>query len=261
MTSPFRFVSVSTCLGALSVASAIALWWFVTARGWVSPEMLASPAQVLAALGEILREGYRGTTLAQNVAATLGRCLLGFALAVLSGVPLGLLMGLQPRANAALGDLVQFLRPLPPLSYMILLILWFGVGNGSKVALLYLTALPIVVSAAATGVRGVPISRVQAARSLGGGFWQTIFLVVLPSSLPTLFTGLRIALAAAYSTVVAAELFAATDGLGWMVLSGSHFLRNDIVMLGIIILGLAGMAFSRALMLVERRLVHWQGRA
>ena len=261
MTSPLRLVSVSTCLSVFSVAGAIALWWFVTARGWLRPEMLASPAQVLAALGEILRAGYRGTTLAHNVDATLGRCLLGFALAVLSGVPLGLLMGLQPRANAALGDVVQFLRPLPPLSYMILLILWFGVGNGSKVALLYLTALPIIISAAVSGVRGVPVARVRAARSLGSGFWQTVFLVVLPSSLPALFTGLRIALAAAYSTVVASELLAATDGLGWMVLSGSHFLRNDIVLLGIIILGLAGMAFSRALLLAERRLVHWQGRA
>jgi taurine transport system permease protein len=261
VTSPLSFVSLSTCLSGLSVVVALALWWLVTARGWVSPEMLASPEQVLAALGEILREGYRGTTLAQNVVATLGRCLLGFALAVLSGIPLGLLMGLEPRANAALGGLVQFLRPLPPLSYMILLILWFGVGNGSKVALLYLTALPIVISAAVSGVRSVPVARVRAARSLGSGFWQTTFLVVLPSSLPALFTGLRIALAAAYSTVVASELFAATDGLGWMVLSGSHFLRNDIVLLGIIILGLAGMAFSRALLLAERRLVHWQGRA
>ena len=223
--------------------------------------MLASPRQVLAALAEILREGYRGTTLVHNIIATLGRCLAGFGLAVLTGIPLGLLMGLQPRANAALGGLVQFLRPLPPLSYMILLILWFGTGDGSKVALLYLTALPIIISSAVSGVRSVPAIRIQAARTLGGGFWQVIFWVVLPSSLPALFTGLRIALAAAYSTVVASELLAANDGLGWMVLSGSHFLRNDIVLLGIIILGLAGMAFSRSLMILEKRLVHWQGKA
>ena len=261
MTLLPRFISVSTCLSALSVVAAIGLWWAITASAWVPPEMLASPAQVLAALGEILREGYRGTTLAQNVTATLGRCLLGFVLAVLSGVPIGLLMGLQPRANAAFGGLVQFPRPLPPLSYMILLILWFGTGDGSKVALLYLTALPIIISAAVSGVRSVPIARLRAARSLGSGFWQTIFLVVLPSSLPALFTGIRIALAAAYSTTVASELFAATNGLGWMVLSGSHFLRNDIVLLGILILGLAGMAFSRTLLVLERRLVHWQGRA
>jgi taurine transport system permease protein len=237
------------------------IWWTITTSGWLPPEMLASPAQVWSALGEILRNGYRGTTLLQNIFATLGRCLLGFVLAVVSGVPIGLLMGLQPRANAALNGLVQFLRPLPPLSYMILLILWFGTGDGSKVMLLYLTALPIIISAAVAGVRGVPIARLHAARSLGSGFWQTIFLVVLPSSLPSLFTGMRIALAAAYSTVVASELFAATNGLGWMVLSGSHFLRNDIVLLGILILGLAGMAFSRTLLLLERRLVHWQGRA
>jgi taurine transport system permease protein len=169
-------------------------------------------------------------------------------------------MGLRPRAAAALGDLVQFLRPLPPLSYMILLILWFGTGDGSKVALLFLTALPIIASAAMAGVRLVPQPRMLAASSLGAGFWQVVWHVVLPSSLPSIFTGLRIALAAAFSTVVAAELLAATDGLGWMVLSASRFLRSDVILLGILILGLTGMALSRALLLVERHVVHWRGR-
>jgi taurine transport system permease protein len=170
-------------------------------------------------------------------------------------------MGLQPRAAAALGDIVQFLRPLPPLSYMILLILWFGTGDGSKVALLFLTALPIIASAAMAGVRLVPQPRIRAARTLGAGGWQVVWHVVLPSALPSLFTGLRIALAAAFSTVVAAELLAATDGLGWMVLSASRFLRSDVILLGILVLGLAGMALSWMLLRLERRMVHWHGRA
>jgi taurine transport system permease protein len=234
-------------------------WQALAASGVVSSDLLASPVQVFDALREILRDGYRGTTLAEDWAATLGRCLVGFALAVIAGVPLGLLMGLQPRAAAALGDLVQFLRPLPPLSYMILLILWFGTGDGSKVALLFLTALPIIASAAMAGVHRVSRPRMLAARSLGAGFWQVVWHVVLPSSLPSVFTGLRIALAAAFSTVVAAELLAATNGLGWMVLSASRFLRSDVILLGIIILGLSGMALSRALLLLERRVVHWHG--
>ena len=103
--------------------------------------------------------------------------------------------------------------------------------------------------------------RILAARSLGAGFWQVVWHVVLPSALPSIFTGLRIALAAAFSTVVAAELLAATDGLGWMVLSASRFLRSDVILLGILILGVVGMALSRALLLIERRVVHWHGRA
>jgi taurine transport system permease protein len=253
-------VATSLLLSALSVAAALGLWQFLATSGTVAPELLASPAQVLNALEEILRDGYRGTTLTHNAAVTLGRCLLGFGLAVVAGIPLGLLMGLQPRAGAALGDIVQFLRPLPPLSYMILLILWFGTGDGSKVALLFLTALPIIASAAMAGVRLVPRARILVARSLGASAPQVVLHVVLPSALPSIFTGLRIALAAAFSTVVAAELLAATDGLGWMVLSASRFLRSDVILLGILILGLSGMALSWALLLAERRLVHWHGR-
>ncbi len=255
-----RLPVLHPALSALSVVAAVTAWQALSTGGLVEPELLASPAQVAAAFLEIAREGYRGTTLWHNAAATLGRCLAGFALAVAVGVPLGLLMGIEPRARAALGDIIQFLRPLPPLSYMILLILWFGTGNGSKIVLLFLTAMPIIASAAMAGVAQVPQTRILAARSLGAGFGAVIGRVILPSSLPSLFTGLRIALAAAFSTVVASELLAANDGLGWMVLSASRFLRNDIILLGILILGIAGMALSRVLLLIERRVVHWRGR-
>jgi taurine transport system permease protein len=238
------------------------LSWFVLAQTRLVPaDLLPGPGAVLSALTDILRHGYRGTTLGQDVLATLGRCLGGFALATLIGVPLGLWMGTNRIAAAAIDYIIQFLRPLPPLSYMILLILWFGTGDGSKVALLFLTALPIIVSAAMAGVRLVPRSRIVAARSLGARFPQVVWHVVLPSALPSIFTGLRIALAAAFSTVVAAELLAATDGLGWMVLSASRFLRSDVILLGILILGLSGMALSWALRLAERRFVHWHGRS
>ena len=252
--------SASALLSTAAVAGAFLLWWALTAGGVISPTLLASPAEVWAALLDILRHGYRGTSLGQDVGATLGRLLAGFALAVLAGVPLGLWMGLNARVAAATDWAVQFLRPLPPLSYMILLILWFGVGNGSKVALLFLTAFPIIASAAMAGVRGVRQQRIQAARTLGARWLQVTLFVVLPSALPVIMTGLRIALAAAFSTVVSAELLAATDGLGWMVISASHFLRSDIVVLCILILGGLGMALSRALVLLDTRLVHWRGR-
>ena len=111
-----------------------------------------------------------------------------------------------------------------------------------------------------SGVRLVPQTRVLAARALGASPWQIVRLVILPSSLPALFTGLRIALAAAFSTTVASELLAANNGLGWMVIAASHFLRNDVVLLGILILGIVGMALSAILERIERRVVHWRGR-
>lgn len=204
-------------LGAASVCAMLLAWWALSDGRVVSPDLLPSPhGGVWAAAVDGLRDGYRGTTLWGNALSTLGRLAGGFGLAVMAGVPLGLRMGGSRVAAAAFDWIVQFLRPLPPLSYMILLILWLGTGDASKTALLFLTAFPIVVAASAAGVRGVKRQRVQAARALGASPAQVFRHVVLPSAAPMVFTGLQIALAAAFSTVVSAELMAATDGLGWM---------------------------------------------
>jgi taurine transport system permease protein len=257
---PARLRPLALPLSLASVVAVLLGWALISRLGLVSRDLLASPGDVLRALADILRDGYRGTSLQENVAATLGRCIGGFLIATLAGIPLGLWMGSNRRVAASVDWVVQFMRPLPPLSYLILLILWLGTGDASKVALLALTAFPIITSAAMAGVRGVNQQRIQAARACGAGTVQVFRHVVFPSALPMIFTGLRIALAAAFSTVVAAELMAASDGLGWMVFSASQFLRTDVVMLGIILLGLLGMALSRALVLLDRGVVHWRGR-
>ncbi len=250
----------AAAFGAASVAGTVLAWWVISASGAVSRDLLPSPADVWAAAAEILRDGYRGTTLWGNALSTLGRLGAGFGLAVLAGVPLGLWMGVNRAASAALDWIVQFMRPLPPLSYMILLILWLGTGNGSKAALLFLTAFPIIVAASAAGVRGVKQQRIQAARALGASHAQVFRHVVLPSAAPMVLTGLQVALAAAFSTVVSAELLAATDGLGWMVISASHFLRNDVIVLCILVLGGLGVTLAWMMRVLDRRLVHWRGR-
>ncbi len=246
--------------GAVSVGVMVAAWWALSGSGAVSRDLLPTPADVLDAFIEVVGEGYRGTTLWGNALSTLGRLGAGFGLAVVTGVPLGLWMGGSRVAHAALDWIVQFMRPLPPLSYMILLILWLGTGNGSKAALLFLTAFPIVVASSAAGVRGVKRQRVQAARALGASESQVFRHVILPSAAPMVLTGLQVALAAAFSTVVSAELLAATDGLGWMVISASTFLRNDIIVLVILVLGGLGVLLAWSLRVLDRRLVHWRGR-
>jgi taurine transport system permease protein len=247
-------------IGAASVAAMFAFWWFLTATGLVRQDLLPSPLDVLAALREVTTQGYRGTTLTGNILSTLGRLAGGFGLAVVTGVPLGLWMGTNRSVAAALDWIVQFMRPLPPLSYMILLILWLGVGNLSKAALLFLTAFPIVVAASTAGVAQARRQRVQAALTLGASRFQVFRYVVLPSAAPMILTGLQIALAASFSTVVSAELMAATDGLGWMVISASQFLRNDIILLCILILGFLGVGLAWGLRRIDARLVHWRGR-
>jgi taurine transport system permease protein len=251
--------SKSLVLGGLSVSAGLLVWYLIGALGLVSPDLLASPADVVAAFIDIMRHGYRDTTLTEDIAATLGRCLAGFLLAVLAGVPLGLWMGTSRMTAAAINFIIQFLRPLPPLSYLVLLILWFGAGDLSKVALLFMGAFPAITTAAMAGVRQVSQQRIQAARSLGASKAQSFGFVLLPAALPMIFTGMSIALAGAFSSVVAAELMAATDGLGWMIFSASRFLRNDIIMLGIILLGLFGMLLTWGLALIDRHLIHWRG--
>ncbi|MGH8324099.1 MAG: ABC transporter permease, partial [Steroidobacteraceae bacterium] len=167
-------------------------------------------------------------------------------------------MGMNRKISAFFNYFMQFLRPLPPLSYMVLLILWFGTGNASKVILLFLTALPIIVSASMAGVRSVPQIRVNGALMLGANSRQIFIWVILPSAAPMIATGLKIALAAAFSTVVAAEFIAAQNGLGWMVLSANKFLQNSTVMMGVVVLGILGMLLSKILEVVERRVVHWR---
>ena len=169
-------------------------------------------------------------------------------------------MGTSRVTAAAANFIIQFLRPLPPLSYLVLLILWFGAGDLSKIALLFMGAFPTITTAAMAGVRQVSQQRVQAARSLGASSGQVFRYVLFPASLSMIFTGMSIALAGAFSSVVAAELMAASDGLGWMIFSASRFLRNDIIMLGIILLGLFGMALTRSLLEIDRRVIHWRGR-
>ncbi len=247
-------------LSVLSVAGFFGAWYVVNAAHLAPANLLPSMQEVWAALLDILHNGYRGTTLWENAAATLGRCLGGFVLAAIVGVPLGLWMGRSPVLAASIDYILQFMRPLPPLSYLILLILWLGTGDTSKVALLFLAAFPTIAMAAMAGVRGVNRQRIQAALACGATRAQVFRHVVLPSCLPMTMTGLRIALAVTFSTVVAAELMTASNGLGWMVFSASQFLRTDIVLLGVLILGVLGMALSRALLSLDLWLVHWRGR-
>lgn len=246
-------------LSAGSVLLALAAWYFINALRLMPDYLLPGPLRVLRSLLDVVLHGYRETSLLQNLASTLSRLAAGFALACVLGIPLGLAMGYDRKIRAAFEQIVQFMRPLPPLSYLVLLILWFGIGEASKIALLYLAAFPIVAIGTMAGVRSTKIEKIQAAQSLGATEWQVFRYVILPSALPLSFTGMRIALATAFGTVVAAELLAATDGLGWMVFSASKFLRHDIVILGIIILGILGMLLNKMILLVDRAIIHWRG--
>jgi taurine transport system permease protein len=240
----------------------IGLAWYAIARARVVSELFVPhPAAVWEAFVDVLTEGYRGQTLLRHLADSLYRVVIGFLLALVTAVPAGLLIGYSTRVKAVLDPLIEFYRPLPPLAYYTLLVIWLGIDNASKIALLYLAAFPPLSVAAMASVRSVSQERIQGAQSLGATRWQIFRHVLFPSCLPDIFTGMRVSIGVTYTTLVAAEMVAATSGVGWMVLDASKFLRSDVIFMGNIVMGLTGIALDRVIRVAERRVVPWKGKA
>jgi taurine transport system permease protein len=247
-------------VGLLSGAVVLALWSAVTGFGFVSDLFLPSPADLWFGLQELWEEGYKGRSLAEHIGMSLMRVGAGFVTGGIAGTLLGLGMGFSRKLDAAAAPFIEFLRPLPQLAYLILLIVWLGIGETSKITMLFLAALPVSAIAARDGVRNVAPERIRAAEMLGASSWQIFWHVIAPSALPEILTGARLALGIVYGTLIAAEIIAGTSGIGWMILDAGRFLRSDYVFAGILIVGVAGIAIDRALVLIERRVVHWAGR-
>jgi taurine transport system permease protein len=248
-------------LTAVTLVSIFVAWYAVARFRVVSELFVPHPIAVWEAFLEVLTDGYRGLTLGRHLADSLFRVVTGFLLAVVTAVPLGLAIGYSRKVEAVFDPLIEFYRPLPPLAYYTLLVIWLGIENESKIALLYLAAFPPLSVSAMAGVRGVAPERIQGAQSLGASRWQVFRYVIFPSCLPDIFTGMRVSIAFTYTTLVAAEMVAATSGIGWMVLDASKFLRSDVIFMGNIVMGLTGIALDRLIRIAERRVVPWKGRA
>lgn len=235
--------------------------WSLVANMRIMPELfLPHPSSVGEAYEELFTEGYAGHSLPTHAADSLRRVLLGFGIGSVAGVFLGLFMGFNRKVQAIFDPIVEFFRPLPPLAYLTLLIVWFGIGETPKIMVLFFTALPIMTVSAMSAVRGVSQTRIRAAQSLGAHGWKLFRYVIFPACLPEIFTGLRVAIGAVYATIIAAEMVAATSGLGWMVFNAGQFLRSDLVFAGIFMLGVVALLLDRAIRLIDKEVVHWQGR-
>ena len=251
------WISRGTLLSTATVIFLLALWVFLTSTGIANDLFLPSPAAVGKAFVRVSTTGYQGSTLLQHVAASLTRILVAFGLACLVGIPLGILMGISKDANSLLSPLIEFYRPLPPLGLYTLLVLWLGIGEESKLALLFLAALPGLIITTIQAVRTIDPIYVRAAQSLGASRRTILFTVYLPAAGPTILAGMRISLGFTYTVLVAAEIVAATAGIGWMIWDASKFLLSDVVIMGLIVLGLTGIALDAALRLAGRLLMPW----
>ena len=254
------FFSLEKLISIGSISFFIFIWYIIAKYNFVSPVFFPSPNKTWTAFYDLLMNGYKGNSLFYHLLDSLYRLFLAFIIAIITAVPLGLLSGYSNKVRAFLDPIIEFYRPLPPLSYYSLLILWFGIGNMSKIALLYLAAFAPIYIASMAGVKGVPIDRILSSQSLGANKWQVFRYIIFPSCLPEIFTGVRTAIGFAYTTLVAAEMVAAVSGIGWMVLDASRYLRSDIMFVGIIILGLTGIILDTVIRKIEKTIVPWKGK-
>ncbi|MEJ5075373.1 taurine ABC transporter permease TauC, partial [Erwinia sp. MYb535] len=193
----------------------LAVWWGVTALQLIEPLFLPPPQKVLHQLLTIASPaGFMDATLWQHLGASLTRIVIALVAATLIGVPVGIFMGLNNTVRGILDPLIELYRPVPPLAYLPLMVIWFGIGETSKILLIYLAIFAPIAMSAVAGVKSAQQVRLRAARSLGASRWQVLWYVVLPGALPEILTGIRIGLGVGWSTLVAAELIAATRGLG-----------------------------------------------
>jgi taurine transport system permease protein len=246
-------------ISVAAVALVLVVWQLSGSLHWVDALLLPPPSEILRTAGELLASGYRQTPLWAHVLISTTRALSAFVVAIATGVPLGLAMGLSPTLAAALNPFVQFLRPLPKIALIPLVIVWFGIGEGAKFFLIFIPSfLSTVVGAAA--VLSVSQARLRVAQTLGASRRQLFVHVVLPNALPELFTSVRLSVGIGWTSLIAAEMVAANSGLGWMVINAGSYLRTDVVLLGIVLLGLTGYAFDWLLVRLQRRYAPWTGK-
>jgi len=245
---------------ALSIGSIFLVWWAVTTSGLVGPDYLPTPQALFGEFVGLVENGYRGIPLWQHIFASLFRTLTGFVLGVIVGVPTGLMTGYSRVGSAMVSPLMAFIRPIPPIAFIPMAVLYFGLGEVGKIALIFFTAFNYAHVNSHAGAVNVPIAYYRAAESIGLTRVQTFFRVVLPAAIPTIFTGLKVAMALSWAVVVAAELVGAQRGLGFMISDAAQLFRIPVVFIGIALIGVIGLLLNLLLSLIEARLVHWKGR-
>lgn len=242
-----------------SVVSLLVLWFVVTTLKIIPELFLPSPAAVWQKFIEVSQQGFMKATLWQHLDESIGRVFSALIGAIVIGVPLGLWMGLNKWVRAVFDPLVELLRPIPPLAYLPLLVIWFGIGETTKVLLIFFSILAPIIISSAHGVISHQKNRERAALSLGATRLQVLQYVILPTALPHILTGVRIGLGVGWSTLVAAELVAADRGIGFMVQSAAQFLITDTVILGIIVIAIVAVSFELFLRWLQKQLAPWYG--
>lgn len=250
----------SVVISTVTVITILVVWFLVTNLGLIKPIFLPSPQATFQQFYEYLTGVANDKPLWQHFVASMFRVFTAFFLACLLAVPVGIAMGMSRFWRGIFDPPIELYRPLPPLAYLPLIIIWFGIDELPKVLLIFLSCFAPLAMAARSGMKSASQEQMNAAYSMGASYSQVIRHVVLPAALPEILVGMRVAIGFGWSTLVAAEMVAANVGLGQMVLNASNFLRTDIVVMGIIVIGVVAYMFDLMMRRIEARLVPWKGR-
>jgi NitT/TauT family transport system permease protein len=270
VTAPDTRHNLRNRLRGLWVPAILLAAWELCARaGWVSPIVMPAPSAVLhrwaAALappqpiepGQAWLAWLVSGEMVRDALASVLRVLTGFAIGAGLALPAGLLMGASRRLHDLLDPMLQVLRPIPPIAYIPLAILWFGLGNPPAVFLITLGAFFPVLMNTIAGVRSVDRLYVRAARNLGAGPAAIFRRVMLPSAMPFILAGMRIGIGTAFIVVIVSEMIAVNDGLGYRILEAREFMWSDKIIAGMLMIGLLGLALDSAMSAVNRHLLRW----
>lgn len=234
-------------LAAISIGAGLTIWQLLSFR--FPPLFLPSPTDTWIAAGELIEDG----TLFRAILASSLRILAGWTMGVVIGIPVGILMGHFSIVRRLLDPYIEFFRFIPPIAFVTLAVIWLGPGEASKVALIFYTTVFIVTINTIAGVLSVPELRVRAAASLGAGSFRTLWTVIVPSTVPYMVTGARLAMGNSFLTIVSAEIIAAQEGLGSLIWTARNYARTEWVFVGIIALGILGFCFDRVVRWIASR--------
>ena len=260
MSKKKKRITIENMLTLATIILILLVWFVVTNFGIANSKMVPTPQAVWNAFIDIIQNGYKNYSILQHLGASMERLFISFFFAALIAVPFGLASGYNSKIRAIFEPIIEFYRPLPPLAYYTLLVLWLGIGNESKITLLFLACFAPIYISCVSAVLKIKEDYINSAYTVGASKYQIFIHVILPSCLPDIFVGIRTAVGVAYTTLVAAEMVAAKSGLGWMVLDASNYLRSDIIFVGIIIMGITGILLDQFLRILEKKIVPWKGK-
>ncbi|MBO6246461.1 MAG: ABC transporter permease [Anaerovibrio sp.] len=235
------------------IISIISVWTIMSNQGHLNTIILPAPNSILETIVELVADG----ALFTNMFISVSRVLQGYLLAAFLGISLGILIGLSKHLDRVTELIIQMIKPIPPIAWIPLVILWFGIGESGKVFLIFLGGFFTILINVVDGIHQTDPKLVEVSRSMVTPFWKHISLMVIPGAAPNIFTGLRTGLSSCWMCVVAAELVSSTTGLGYLIMDARQFGQTDVVIVGMLTIGIVGKIMDSLLRYAEKKTLRW----